>query len=382
MNKKYTLIIALIIVVIGVIPIKLFKQPASGEEIGGLYEKINIIGETAKNGIYDSSIEYDEKGTGWLAYSAVVMRAGYVDTHLAKTSDHGKTWTYVKKINPSENDSITLLDGTKAEGVWRHEVPTLVYDPDDPGKQWKLFWHKYFCKHPYGPKNRMFQYGWIAYKYASSPEELVNAKEIPLFRGTWPLAPYQAQCNLNNLHSDLKNILSYSEPGSLVTDGVLYLTLQAFEFPGTHSNSKTILIYSHNHGNTWEYAGTLTDYQDAVDLGHTLLTASSLAEEDGRVFLLMSPSTNTPLRHGIYVLEFEDLSQAKLKRDFTGKLIVRKFLQPSLKGLGNSGVASYDTQNTYGGIIIGQVGILNYPDVIFEIFNTKQRIVEKGARTP
>lgn len=103
------------------------------------FEKMTITGETAANGVYDPSLEYDND-TGWMAYSAVEAPK-YVHTQLAKSTDHGKTWVHVSTINKAV-DSTIVMDGKKIEGVWRHEVPTLVYDPEDTGREWKLFWHK------------------------------------------------------------------------------------------------------------------------------------------------------------------------------------------------------------------------------------------------
>jgi len=76
----------------------------------------------------------------------------YIHTHLAKTTDHGKTWKFIKRVTESTPDTVESpffakahkLGSSAIQGMWHHEVPTLVYDPDDPGREWKVFWHKYF----------------------------------------------------------------------------------------------------------------------------------------------------------------------------------------------------------------------------------------------
>lgn len=144
------------------------EYPISDEK----YEKINIIGETAKNGVFDLALEYNKDGsTGWMAYSAI-NAPNYISTHIAKTIDNGKTWSFIAKVNPSYDDVVNLK-GREIDGTWFNEVPTIVYVPDDPGKEWKLYWHKYFHKKNHGNKRegqgRVLQFGWVAYKYAPDP---------------------------------------------------------------------------------------------------------------------------------------------------------------------------------------------------------------------
>ncbi|MFB0563300.1 MAG: hypothetical protein ACETWM_19030 [Candidatus Lokiarchaeia archaeon] len=357
------------------------RQLAPESVTSGSYERINIVGETAKKGVYDLSIEYDEDGTGWLAYTALdwINTKRYLHTHLAKTTVHGKTWTYVKRVNVCKEGSVTLRNGREVRGIWRPEVPTLVHDPDDPGKEWKLFWHKYFAKFPCNkPEHRMPGYGWIAYRYASDPAGPWS-KEIALFGGIAPFPPFKVEINLNKFSPDLKNVLTYTEPGSLVKDGVLYLSLQAIENGGQKSSHfKTILLSSYDHGKTWKYAGTLTDYKDAAHLSAVTLTASSLAQEKGRAFLLISPTKKMGSnRQGTYIFEFEDISKAKLKRDKNGKLIVHKYLKPSIevgKAGSDAGESDYDEHNTYGGIIMCQAAP-EFAPIFGRIFNTKEGIV-------
>ncbi|MBW2046205.1 MAG: hypothetical protein JRI96_15205 [Deltaproteobacteria bacterium] len=347
------------------------------------YEKINIIGETALNGVGDLSLEYEEDGeAGWMAYSSVDAPK-YIRTHLARTLDHGKTWNFIKRINESP-DGIVFLDGKPIVGSWWNEVPTLVHDPDDPGKEWKLFWHKYFATHipSLGAGNRVLQYSWIAYKYASDPAGEWS-DEIPLFgAGPFPLWPYKANINLNALHPDLNDFITYTEPGSIYKDGVLYLSLQGHKFvdidgSGVKVNiAKIILLASHDHGQTWNYLGTLLENDDAKKFDAEMFSASSLVEENDRVFLFAAPLDSsqyfeTAKHKGTVIFEFEDISQGRLKRDENGELTVVKYLKTTVSSGGQS---DYDEQNTYGGIVMPQLNFTAYPEV-FQIFNTKEKVV-------
>lgn len=376
MNKKIIFII-IAAILIGIIFIKIIKKqdiPIDYPVVGGDYEKINIIGESASSGVFDPSLEYNEDGTiGWMTYSPVEKWPKDVSTGIAKTTDNGKTWEKVIEVNTGEDGAILDNDMT-IEGTWRNEVSTLIHDPTDPSpnKRWKLYWHKYFTKEPYGEDNRMVQYGWIAYKYAPDPSGPWS-EEIALFgSGNFPLPPYTAMNNLNSLHSDLNKVIAYTEPGSLYKDGIIYLVLQSFELKKNKLFSKVLSISSIDHGKTWGYNGILLNDEDAGGFGYLRFAAPSLAEENGRVFLLVSPITKDDY-YGTSIFEFDDISKGKLKRDRSGKLMLHKYLPPAI--IANAGESDYDKYNTCGGIIMPQANPKDYPKIM-NIYSTNQRITD------
>lgn len=142
--------------------------------------------------------------------------------------------------------------------------------------------------------------------------------------------------------------------------------------------TQIFLISSEDHGNTWQYNGVLIGQNDARNLNTPFLTASSLFEENGREFLLVSPVT--PKGHnGILVFEFENIAEAKLKRDSSSKLILVKRVEPFIEGE-FSGCGDYDSKKTYGGIIISQVDILKVIEKKsieggMQIFDTKEKLL-------
>jgi len=110
------------------------------------YEQLNVVGETASTGIYDPSIEYTQDGsTGYMVYTACDNWPLYLHTHLAKTTDQGQTWTFVQRINESIAEIVDVY-GTTHTGIWHNETSTLIHDPDDAGKEWKLYWGHHFFK--------------------------------------------------------------------------------------------------------------------------------------------------------------------------------------------------------------------------------------------
>ncbi|MCI0748940.1 MAG: glycoside hydrolase [Nevskiales bacterium] len=344
------------------------------------YEPLVPEGEIVnQGGLYDPSLEYDRAGkVGWLAYSAI--RNGgqygfpvgpYIHTHLARTADGGRTWRFVGAANRSGDEAIPYVDGTVLRGVWRYEVPSLVHDPDDPGREWKLFTHRYFWTEKY---DRMPAYGWIAYRHASDPAGNWS-EEVPLFgAGPFPPPPYdQTVVRLNALHPTLAKVVAYTEPGALYLDGVLYLSLTALSRKGPE---RIILSASRDHGRTWEFLGTLVTRQDAKALGYRNFDGSSLAREGDRTFLLVTPESKTTMHDGTLIVEFSDLKRAELKRTVSGTLNVHRHLRrqtaPVSKSLG-AGQSDYDQYNAHGGVVMPQADFRAAPQ-LFQLFSTRQSL--------
>ena len=339
------------------------------------FDPITVRGEERRSGMYDITLEYGDDGIGWMAYSWV-HKPKYVGTHLAKSTDHGKTWTYVSTINRSKEGTLKA-NGKTMQGVWRYETPTLVYDRDDvPAQRWKLFSQRVFIEAPYKKRSALWGNSWIEYRYARSPE------------GPWsdPIRAFSAKSgsglNLNGLNQELKDMAFYNELGSLEHNGILYMSLDASPTDsgvGKWNKRKIILISSKDHGKHWGYIGTLTNADDAGQFGYLVFTTSSLARVDNRNYLLVSPAGRKGLfvknrgHDGTLIFEFDDINRAKLKHDANGQLTVIKKISPSLT---TGGESDYDAQNRNGGIVFCQIDLsVKSPDAeFFKIFNTGENI--------
>jgi len=339
------------------------------------FEKLEVAGEKYASGIFDPSIEYGPGGVGWMSYSRVRLPE-HVDTHLATSTDGGKTWRHVANINESVRDP-AAPDGKQA--YWRYETSTLVYDPGDRvERRWKLFAERYPSVPPHKPKHNLHGEGWIEYKYAAEPDGQWS-EAIRLFGSRTD----GCRVDLNALHPDLSRMKFYNELGSLAVDGVIYLSMDASPTEtglGDWKDRRVILIASADHASTWKYVGTLTDYDDAQDLGYLVLTGSSLAKAAKRRFLLATPAggglhKKLNRHNGTLVIEFADVAAAKLQRDGEGQLVIAKRIEPPLT---SGGQADYDEQNTYGGIVFPQINVAGRPE-LFQIYSTREGIVNDRA---
>ena len=357
------------------------------------YAKLALAGDAVDRGFYDPSIAYAPDGrTGWLAYSSVTGAGNlvggkfalgqYVSTHLARTVDGGATWTFVKAVNASTDGTLIMSDGAELKGVWRYEVSSLVCDAADPdaARRWKLFVHRYFWE----PKrDRMFTHGWIALRTTADPAGAWS-EEVPLFgAGKNPPVPYHTTLiDLNTLDSSLKDTVVYSEPGVLADGARLCLSLSAvrprLSLTGVKLEYRIILLASDDHGATWRFVRTLLDPEDAARFGCEMFDGSSLARENGRFFLLVTPGHQGAMHDGTVAFAFESFAEGKLRRDANGQPIVAAYFapQPGIFSGPGAGQATYDSHNIHGGLILPQFNLRAYPEA-FQLYQTGRRIVEK-----
>ena len=331
---------------------------------------INLSGTEKKNGLFDVSLEYGNDGVGWIAYSRVQIPK-FIDTHIAKSVDKGRTWEYVTGVGKSKEGKLRV-NGKQKEGAWRDETPCLLHDPTDkPGRRWKLFTNHYFVEKPFKPKSRMMSRGSINVRYAKTPAGPWSKPQCVIGNG--------AKCKLktNSAHPDLADVKMNTEPGAVIHNGTLYLAMDAGTTDtglGDWKNYRVILLASDNHGRSWRYVGKLLDHHDAKKFGYLVFTGTSLVRSRGKIYALATPSGATRKKNkghdGTMVIEVTDIARAKVRRNQSGKPVVAKRLVP---GGGSGGLADYDEKNTAGGVVFSEVNMFKFPRV-FRLYQTGRGI--------
>jgi len=359
----------------------LLLAPAAAAALGA---RVLIAGETGSNGIFDPSVEYEPGGAiGWLSYSSVygnVLPWGAnVETRLARSFDSGASWSFVQVLNASAAGTLVRPGMPDLQGVWNYEVSSLVHDPDDSGAEWKLFAHRVFRKteQNFTEEQNVPSHSWITLRTASDPAGMWSAERALFSSGPLPPFPYDTvEFAVNSFDDSLLNsdILVYSEPGAFYRQGVLYVSLTALTSDGP---DRIVLLSSIDHGLSWDYAGTPLSNADAVPFGYVSFDGSAIAEDEGRVFLMVTPASTTVTHDGTMVFEFQDLAEGELFRE--GGVPVLQSHIPARPGLPvdrRGGQADFHAHNTAAGLMRLTLEIGDYP-LLFQIFATGRRLASQ-----
>lgn len=332
-----------------------------------------VGGGAGSRGIFDPSLATDPlTGRLWMAYSEVLDSAlwpgqnSWIQTRLSYSDDAGATWTDSGVvINPAQDVTLPLAPPNNA-GTWVNEVPSLVRDAAAPaGERWKLMWHRYLAVNGV----RVFEHGWIALKTASVPAGPWSA-ERKLFVGSSYNAASDViigapELRLDLLHPDLAGAIVFSEPGLLATASGLYVALLAAD--GTVAAGRVILLRLPAGGATWEYRGTLLlNAVDGPALGYHGLSAPALYEQDGGVYLIATPQTNS-FYEGTMIFRFTDLDAAQIGRSGG----IPQVFFSHFGGAGSfNGAATYVPEATASGLIYSQAQAV--APIVFEIFRSRR----------
>lgn len=331
--------------------------------------------ESSVLGILDPSIAFNGKQHA-LAYTAlsapnIDARDLRTEVFLAAARNAGKCVRWRHSSIPFANRAETIIgpDGVTpvTSGFWRIETPALVYDPDDKGKEWKLYAYKYFWA---GKVDLARLYGTIVYRYTSdisgaiqwSTEEWVlsASEESPPF-------PYSqvVQNRLDVLHPSLKEIYFYSRPSVINIDKTLVMSLSAF-IKGKQTPDRIILIASKDHGKTWHYLGTplrhnmldgITTKIKNKEQKYTLLQGASMVVHDGIPYLAAVLGNETIESNGTFIFGFEDISTGRLIQDSKGgpALLNHIPLNSVIPTNVGGGFATYDQACKETGLIMSEM---------------------------
>lgn len=346
--------------------------------------KNNVIGTL------DPSIAYDGK-KHMMAFTAATIEGRNLDSirteiFIARDRRPPRCITWTQTNVPFETKAETIIgpDGRTpvAKGFWRIETPSLVYDPDDPGKEWKLYAYKYFWA---GKTDLARLYGAIVYRYSASPD-MPNSwsTEQWVFGASEnaPPFPYSqiVQTHLSRLHPSLQNIYFYSRPSVVYVDKTLVMTLSAF-VKGKMTPDRVIMIASKDHGRTWHYLGTpLQDTMlpqiKAGDSTYTLLQGATLLLDRGVPYLAAVLGNDRTEGRGTFVFGFDNISAASLAKDSAGNPLLLNHIPLSSELPTNvgGGFAAFNEDCTESGLISAEMSGVRRR---YSVFRTEQPLLPR-----
>ncbi len=350
-------------------------------------ERINFTG--GEQGIFDPSIAKDPGSSRiWMSYSAVDDSIYYpanvywkVSIRLAYSDTNGQTWQDAGLVSTATEPRVGPMATTtppapaipaNTPATWQSETSALVYDPAAvAGERWKIFWYQYMYANatPYA-----YDYSWIAMKAAATPTGLLAASPIKLFGhngmqadGENTAAPFEsplggpAQINLSALDTEI-NACVFAEPGLHATASALYMSINCADVSG--SSVQHYVVYfkcadpcTITSATSWSYLGRLLTPADAVTDGHTFYSGTDIFEQDGRFYLVATPTLGE-VYDGCRVFEFASIDSISLRR--TGGNLIEIARVSGTAGLHHGACDTYNAID--GGLIYSQYEPANPPD--------------------
>ncbi|MBL1147807.1 MAG: hypothetical protein HND56_03280 [Pseudomonadota bacterium] len=349
---------------------------------------IGISGERATLGIHSPSVMFEPRASWiWMAYAAITQKPEEshprIDINLATSLAGGGRWAFHHNVFESRKAVLHGPNGNVLEndGMWRYETPSLVYDPEDKGREWKIYAYRYYWD---GDVTSARRYSAIVYRYAENIALKNWSREHWLFSATQdqPPAPYSefVQLRLNELDPSLEKVLYYSQPSALYskTAGVLFMTLTVYM--EENKPDRIILLASTDHGASWGYLGAVLSTEDAPKLGkYTRVDSGYLFEQDENIYLMASFGDQKQEHQGTHIFKFADIAEAKLARDKKGRLKVMQYFKPigpeNLTPLG-AGQSAYIPELYKSGLLMShmQTDDTGPP---FRIYRSNQMVKEK-----
>lgn len=349
---------------------------------------IGVAGERATLGIHSPSVMFEPRASWiWMAYAAITQKPDEIhpriDINLATSLAGGGRWAFHHNVFESRKAVLHGPDGhvLESDGMWRYETPSLVYDPEDKGREWKIYAYRYYWNGDVAAARR---YSAIVYRYAENISLQNWSTEQWLFSATkdQPPQPYSefVQLHLNELDPSLEKVLYYSQPSVLYskTVGVLFMTLTTYM--EENKPDRIILLASTDHGASWGYLGAVLSSADGAKLGkYTRVDSGYLFEQDEAVYLMASFGDQKREHQGTHIFKFADIAKAKLEQDKKGRPKVIQYFAPigpeTLTTLG-AGQSAYIPELYKSGLLMSHMQTDNTGPP-FRIYRSNQMVKEK-----
>lgn len=331
--------------------------------------ELRVTDSPATNGIFDAAPMSDAAGGLWMSYSAVSASPHSaslteVRTRIAQSLDNGITWRDVG-VDPNGIADPDLQVPAGDAGIrwaaWHFEVPSLLYDADDPdaNRRWKLLWHRLLGVNIGNLTINSIENGWIGLTTAPSPSGPWSA-ERKLFTGSsydpaavdaFIGAPEFSLSRLAAGTSQLQGCVAFTEPSMAAQSDGIYVALQCAGSP-----EKIVSLRCDRAFSTCSYVGDWLLATEAAQFSRTGealngFAAPELVSVNGVDYMIVTPYEQQPAPdtyRGCLVFGIDDWPTAALGRDSGQPAVVNRVYGSA--GSFN-GACGYDPRATGSGIL-------------------------------
>lgn len=295
--------------------------------------ELTVAGDMGSTeGIFDPSPVYlVGADAGAMAYSSVPAQNA-IFTRTAISTDRGATWQWAADANASVpltvSSTASECPAGSCTGKLVHEVPSLVFDADDPDAQrrWKIFTASYLVL---GADQLLYDHGVISLFTAPAPEGPWSAGEHLLgWNSRTPFSSTGVTQNLSGI-PELAGCVVFTEPGALVLPGRIDLALGCVSVDGG-AKIRIVLLRSVDHAKSFSYVSTLLRSEDAACGGSSVpqLNAAHLFVAGGQPYVVASPAGTVPPGftgyRGCDVYRIDDLTAGHVERDARGAPVIHR----------------------------------------------------------
>jgi hypothetical protein len=272
--------------------------------------RLAITGSSPSLGIFDPSLAatFNPSFPYALTFSEVQTTAN-ISTALAVYDTALSAFVRVASVNSAAGPALYPCDnGVPCTATLVHEVSSLVFDASDPNPSQavKVFTHSYLVLPPPASTLR-YDWGYLALHTAANLTGPFASQPLLGWASSSPLSTTGVRQVLTEL-PELAHCLAFSEPGVLATpQGTLLLALTCITPPSPPAPTapptiSIVLLTSASHGQSWAYAGTAVQGQEAEGLlpgqgALPQLSAPDLFATEESTFLSITPAT--PLWPGL-----------------------------------------------------------------------------------
>jgi hypothetical protein len=302
----------------------------------------------AQLGYGDPSMIYARGDTaGYLTYTVVTQ--GNLFQRLATSSDAGASWAYLTDVNAATPITIDTTDDTvcgaaTCTGTWVHEVSSIVDDPTDMTRRYKILAHSYFATSNGTPR---YEIGSIDLWTAPALTLQTTFTETRLLG--WRSSSSRSTSGVGTVVTTdaslaplLGDCIALTEPGAMVHDGTIELALGCLRYESATSLPIDIrLLRSTDHAVSWSAVSTLLGTDDAIAIGATgpqgpQINAADLFRVGEAIYLFATPNgpvttigTATNGYRGCYAFRIDDLPAGHVARCGTAPSFAEQIVGPA-----------------------------------------------------
>lgn len=364
---------AAIFLIIAYVLYQLLAVDVAKKNSGALF----LPGRQEYKSFYDPALASNfATGENYLIYNNMRLD---IDNHpetsidLAFSTSPCTNWVFKKRIFQSHKDDLIAPNGidTLSHGEARYETPSIVHDPKDKGREWKIFVYRYFWA-----ENLKFaqRYSTISMKTASDPinGEWSTEEWILSAAPDFPPSPYQEMvaAHINTLDKSLAGFISYGRPSVINIDNILYMSLSAFT--GAMTPERIILLSSSDHARSWQYRGALLNAAQIKQYGdYTKLGGGTLLVEDNKPYLAAVFGNNDRSGMGTFIFAFDDITKASLQTKNNVPKLLRQIKNQSISPTNNGGGYAAYTDTCNHGVMVSELSGIRGT---YQIFKTAQKV--------